>query len=143
MRWTDSTLKILAILTLALAGAAAVALAQTAGASRRTVWDGVYTAEQADRGQLTMGARCAACHLVKDLTGEIFIKTWAGRPIRDLYDTIRLTMPVEEPGALSRDEYAAIVAAILRMNGAAAGKTPLPSDAEGLKLIDMTAKPVR
>jgi mono/diheme cytochrome c family protein len=132
-----------AIVIIGLAAVAPATSAQTAEPARRTVWDGVYTTGQADRGQLTMGAKCAACHMVKDFAGEVFIKTWAGRPIRDLYDTIRLTMPVEAPGALTRDEYAAIVAAILRMNGAAAGKAALPSDAEGLKLIELTLKPNR
>jgi hypothetical protein len=90
-----------------------------------------------------MGAQCAACHSVKDWTGEKFLKTWAGRPVLDLYDTVRLTMPIETPNTLTRDEYAEIVASMIRLNGAVPGQTPLPSDAEGLRLIEMTVKTER
>ena len=127
-----------------LAGAGAVAApAQTTTPSRRTIWDGVYTAEQADRGLLAIGGKCAACHTMAEWTADVFLERWAGRPLLVLYDTTRLTMPVEAPGTLTRQEYADIVAAILRLNKAAAGKTPLPSDIEGLKQIDVTPRPDR
>jgi hypothetical protein len=135
--------KLTSAIVLALSLVAAGAASQDEGRRRRTIWQGVYTSQQADRGQLTMGARCATCHAVKEWTGDIFLRTWAGRPLLDLYDTIRLTMPIETPASLTRDEYADIIASIIRLNGAAAGKSALPSDPESLKLIAIVTKPDR
>jgi hypothetical protein len=119
----------------------APAATQAEKPGRRTIWDGVYSSTQADRGQLLMGAKCGTCHAAKEWTGEIFLGTWAGRRVLDLYDTTRLTMPIEAPDSLPRDDYAAIIASILRMNRAAPGKEPLPSDREGLERIEITSKP--
>ena len=50
-------------------------------------------------------------------------------------------MPNDKPGKLSRGQYAEIVAYLLELNGFPAGKTPLPSDDEKLKQIQITAPP--
>ena len=58
------------------------------------------------------------------LAGEAFSSMWAGRSVRDLYDSAR-TMPPANPGSLSDETYASLVAYVLQMNGYAAGETPL------------------
>ena len=57
------------------------------------------------------------------LAGEAFDTLWAGRSVRALYDSAR-TMPPANPGSLSDETYASIVAYMLQMNGYAAGETP-------------------
>ena len=39
-----------------------LAFGWVAGAFTRSVWDGVYTKEQAHRGQTVYGQECAKCH---------------------------------------------------------------------------------
>ena len=56
------------------------AAAATAGAAKHSVWDGVYTEDQAQRGKELYAAHCLACHgenlegngPVKALTGPDF-----------------------------------------------------------------------
>src|SRR5205823_9307862 len=68
-------------------------------ASTRSVWDGVYTLNQAKRGALKSGL-CTSCHgdsfegdRGPDLAGDGFKMRWEGRTIGDLFDLIRKTMP--------------------------------------------------
>jgi hypothetical protein len=58
------------------------------------------------------------------LAGEAFNAVWAGRSVRALFDSAK-TMPPANPGSLSDDMYASIVAYVLQVNGYAAGDTPL------------------
>ena len=120
--------------------AAATGLAQTRETAEKTIWDGVYTSEQADRGQLALQQRCTACHADSEWSSATFINRWAGRPILTLYDNIRLTMPYNAPARLSREQYSDIVASMLRLNGAPPGDVPLPDDVEGLQRIAVTPK---
>jgi len=120
--------------------AATTGLAQTQNTVGKTIWAGVYTSEQADRGQLALQQRCTACHPEREWSSATFINRWAGRPILTLYDNIRLTMPYNAPAGLSREQYSDIVASMLRLNGAPPGDVPLPSDIEGLQQIAVTPK---
>ena len=73
----------------------------------RSVWDGVYTREQATRGALTSGL-CTQCHgdsfqgdPAPPLTGADFLAKWDGRSVGDLFELIRQTMPDDDPGSLA------------------------------------------
>ena len=79
-------------------------LTQAPDAVGKTIWDGVYTSEQADRGRLALQQQCTACHADSEWSSAPFINRWAGRSILTLYDNIRLTMPCNAPGALSREQ---------------------------------------
>ncbi len=91
-----------------------------------------YTATQAATGKTTFDADCAVCHgntltngtMAPPLAGESFRTLWEGRSVRALYDSAK-TMPPANPGSLSDDTYASIVAYVLQVNGYAAGETPL------------------
>ena len=111
----------------------------------RSVWDGVYTAAQARSGVLTSGL-CTSCHgdsfegdRGPALTGPDFIERWNGRTVGDLFELIRLTMPDDDPGALTRQQYADLVAYILSSNKFPAGKTELARDTVILKEIRFEA----
>jgi hypothetical protein len=115
------------------------------GSQVRSVWDGVYTLDQAKRGALKSGL-CVQCHgdgfiggPAPELTGTAFATSWNGRTVGDLFDLIRLTMPDDDPGSLSREVYADLVAYILAANKFPAGSTEISTEIEPLKLIRIDA----
>jgi S-disulfanyl-L-cysteine oxidoreductase SoxD len=103
---------------------------QSAGAGH-----GAFTVEQAERGKSHFGANCAECHALQEFTSNAFMRAWTNRTAYDLFELIRTTMPMTNPGRLSRQVYADIVAYLLQANGLPAGATPLPSDDDGLKKV--------
>jgi mono/diheme cytochrome c family protein len=131
-----------------IAGAARVLLLASLGASTaqppaRTTNDAVFTAAQAERGQTLYQPQCAACHgqtlagaeAAPALAGPAFMGSWNEAPLGDLFERIRISMPQDKPGSLSRQQTAEIVAFILSVNKAPAGQVDLPGDLEVLKAI--------
>lgn len=57
-------------------------------------------------------------------------------PVGNLFQHISTAMPQNDPGSLSSGEYAAIVAFLLRLNGATPGDTELPADTEVLRALE-------
>jgi mono/diheme cytochrome c family protein len=91
-----------------------------------------YTTEQADRGERVFGTICSVCHGRNEFTGPIFSITWRAEPVGNLFQHISTTMPQDAPGSLTADEYASIVAYMLRLNGRQPGDVELPADADAL-----------
>ncbi len=58
----------------------------------------------------------------------------------DLFERIRLSMPQDNPGRLSRQQDADILALMLQANEFPAGKTELDKQTEVLKLIGFKKK---
>jgi quinoprotein glucose dehydrogenase len=124
----------------ALAG---ISVSQT----QRSVWDGVYAAEQAKRGQARYGEQCAACHgdtlgggeSAPPLAGGEFLSNWNGLTVGDLFDRTRTTMPQSKPGTLSREANAEILAYVLSVNQFPAGTADLPQASEALREIRIEA----
>jgi S-disulfanyl-L-cysteine oxidoreductase SoxD len=129
-----------------LAFFATVLIAQS---TTRSVWDGVYTSEQAARGSALYSSRCASCHgtaltggeSAPPLAGGDFLSNWYGLTAGDLFDRIRISMPANSPGSLKRDEVADVLAFVLSMNQFPAGKTDLERETEALKQIRIEPKP--
>ena len=123
-------------------------LASLCGQSTASVWDGVYTEDQAGRGKPLYAKECAACHGTSlsggeeapPLTGSAFMANWSGLTVGDLYERIRLSMPEGRPGTLSRQQNADILAYMLSVNQFPAGKTELQSDTDRLKQIRFLAE---
>ncbi len=90
----------------------------------RSVQDGVYTEEQARRGEERIEDVCAACHMADWFTGT-FLQSWAGTTVSALYEVISSTMPLDQPGALKRQQYADILAYIFELNGLPPGQEEL------------------
>lgn len=121
------------------------ALPQEAPAASRSVWDGVYTDAQMKRGDAIYVRECSTCHgaTLKGgegspaLTGPDFSASWDGRTLGDLFEKIRQTMPAppEQPGKLTAQQNADVVAYILSVNSFPAGATELPTAVEQLKRI--------
>jgi len=123
-----------AALGVALAGFAFVGAFSITGQARqaRSVTDGVYTADQAQRGQQLYQAQCVACHGDKlqgvvgpMLTGEGFLGAWGGRSVAELVDKIQNTMPLQSPGTLSRPQSIDITAYLLQVGSFKPGQAAL------------------
>lgn len=87
---------------------------------------------QADRGQRVFADVCGVCHGQAEFRGAMFSLTWMADPVADFFQFISLSMPQDRPGSLSPEEYASVVAYLLRLNGLTAGDTELPTDSEVL-----------
>jgi mono/diheme cytochrome c family protein len=96
---------------------------------------GVYTSEQATRGEETYMSICVTCHPAGTYTTPLFRNTWNGRPLADLFALVSDTMPKHEPASLTPKAYAQVVAYLLQINEAPAGKVELAADADALKKI--------
>ena len=96
---------------------------------------GVFTSAQAKRGQQDWTASCARCHSLTHHSGSQFEAGWNHRKVSELYERVSTTMPQDEPGSLAEDQYADIVAYVLKLNGMPAGRRPLPADPSALKKI--------
>lgn len=89
-----------------------------------TIWEGVFTPDQADHGQQVASQACAACHGTRldgvpadpdlpggpPLAGPEFLDEWAGRPLGALFSFSHLTMPPNDPGSLPPADYLAVAA---------------------------------
>jgi S-disulfanyl-L-cysteine oxidoreductase SoxD len=127
---------------------AAAVMTGVQGQTPRTVWDGVYTEEQAKRGEALYMERCVHCHGVNlagavdgaaSLTGATFNGNWNGVTLDLMLDRVRTTMPVDKPASLSRQQIADLLAFLFSANKFPAGKTELPRQAEMLGLIQFKA----
>ena len=126
-----------AVIAIAIAFAAPVA-AQSTDAQRTTVWQGVYTEEQASRGQSEYTTHCARCH--RDdlggynniLKGARFMEKYRETSLHLLFDKTKTTMPRGEPASLSDKTYVDIVAYILKVN-------EFPTGARELRMEDLRA----
>jgi mono/diheme cytochrome c family protein len=128
--------------------AAAAMLVSLRGQSAASDWDGLYTEEQAGRGQALYGKECASCHgtslsggeTAPPLTGSAFMANWSGLSVGDLFERIRVSMPEGRPGTLSRQQNSDILAYVLSVNQFPAGKTELAKDTDRLKQIRFLAE---
>ena len=114
----------------------------------KSVWDGVYTEEQAQRGQATYLRECSSCHLddllgdgiAPALIGQSFGFRWHDLSVGDVIATIRTTMPEGAPASLSMQAYVDIAAYLLKVNQYPAGEEELERDVSTLDQIMIEAK---
>lgn len=104
----------------------------------KTTRDGVYTVEQAGRGQETYAQACAACHPLDWYKGDSLKKSWEGATLLGLYESIATTMPQSNPGSLKPREYVSLLAYILSLNEMPTGSTDLPDTPDALGKIVIT-----
>ena len=123
--------------------AVAFALGLAAAQSPASVWDSVYSDQQAARGAALSKAACASCHGDKlqgkgqtpALVGSDFTMDWNGMTVGDLFEKMQTSMPADKPGQLSREQNAALLAFLLSANKFPAGAADLPTDGERLRQI--------
>ena len=121
--------------------------ANVARQQARSVSSGVYTADQAKRGQAVYTTECAKCHLddlsggrdAPALAGADFVNGWKGKTVGDLFDEVKATMPFDGPGRLTPEQYADIIAYVFSANKFPAGDKELEHDLAPLKQIRIEA----
>ena len=104
---------------------------QAGGAPPKTVWDGIYTADQATSGNSLYTQYCVGCHAANliggasqgapPLKGDKFMENWREDSLESLYTKIRTTMPRRDPKSLNDKETVDIVAYIMKENEFPAG----------------------
>jgi cytochrome c5 len=116
-------------------------------APTKTVWDGVFTGTQAERGRVAYQQHCAECHGASlgggeavPLTGDRFGLSWRESTVDRLNTQISKSMPASEDGSLagslSPGVYIDIVSHILNSNGFPTGAVELtPENAAGVAII--------
>ena len=113
--------------------------------SKQSVWDGVYTEAQAARGERQYGRSCEPCHGVNmagdpveeipSLVLDTFITDWNGRTVKDLFDTVKRSMPKDKPGSLGTGAYVDVLAYLLQANKFPPGTKELSRTPEQLEPI--------
>jgi S-disulfanyl-L-cysteine oxidoreductase SoxD len=114
-------------------GLRVVCLAQQQTTPGKTIWDGVYSTDQAQHGGQQYRESCASCHredlsgdgVTPGLAGEEFIEHWDKTTVEDLFRRIKATMPADHPGSLADADYLGVVAFLLKENGAPDGPSEL------------------
>ncbi len=127
------------------AGAAISSAAQDAKAdgAGSTVLAGVYTDEQAKRGEAVSNKLCIGCHgpdlsggeAGPTLVGIEFLANWNNLTALDFYDRTHATMPADAPGTMTPQQTSDIIAYVLKLNKYPAGKAELSTDPAALKGI--------
>lgn len=114
---------------LTIAGVVVLNESPNALAQDRVLADGVYTDQQASRGERVYRTVCESCHAPNlegseegsVLIGEEFLGGWDGEVLAELMFLMMDTMPEENPGGLSEEEYTDVLAFLLQENGYPAG----------------------
>jgi hypothetical protein len=107
----------------------------------KTVLDGVFSEEQAKRGQTAYTAHCSMCHgdalegvSAPQLTGNHFLERWREDMLDTIYNFIRENMPFGRPPDAKRipdGDYLDILTHILNVNGYRTGANDLTPDVLG------------
>ena len=125
----------LAAVSLLAATATLGSAQQPGGAAQAT-----FTAGQADAGAQVYQTSCSSCHgsdlqgafEAPQMAGSNFRLQWGSRPAAELLEYTQERMPTGAAGSLSEDQYASVVAFLLRENGVPPGAAPLTSASAGL-----------
>ena len=108
---------------------AAIVATLTVQEARRSTADGIYSADQADRGRERYASTCQGCHAA-DLTGGVgsalkgdkFKSDWGGLPLARLFERIR-TMPPNAGAPQPEAAAIELLAHVLSENGFPPGET--------------------
>lgn len=137
------TKTVLALILGGFIGSVAYATVQTQ--EPKSVNDGVYTAEQAKRGEGLYKEQCAACHgdnlegagPMPPLAGPDFLTNWQGKTVGDLFEKTHTSMPATAPGSLTPEQAADVTAYQLMVSKYPVGIVALDTKMETLLLIKL------
>jgi mono/diheme cytochrome c family protein len=113
-----------------------------------SVWDGVYTAAQAERGKATFDLSCSRCHNADlsgsdrgpTLTGDKFLSNWLDGSLEPLFSFIRDQMPQGSANIVTDDSKADVLAYILQKNSFPPGATQLTTNTARLDTMQVLRK---
>lgn len=120
-----------------------------------SIWNGIYTSAQAERGAAIYGEPCGKCHgrgldgapddpdmfSTPPVGGRKFLRDWDGTTLLGLFEYTRTTMPANNPGSLDADELADVIAYMLSASGVPAGTRELVPDRATLAAIAISTAP--
>ena len=125
---------------------ASVTLVTSAQQPKPALATGVYSEAQAAGGAAIYAENCAQCHeptlegsdRASALIGPSFVARWlAATPLSELFDYMRLEMPLNSRGGLTAQQNADLLAFLLQKSGYPAGKTALPSTSAQLAGVEV------
>jgi quinoprotein glucose dehydrogenase len=112
-----------------------------------SVWSGVYTAEQAERGKAVYARHCSRCHgddlggaRNSPLAGERFMEHWEAHTLEHLFRQIRDGMPPGDAGSVANSDKRDAMAYLLQQNGFPPGSRELVRDDDELAIVQITRK---
>lgn len=125
-----------------------------AAVAARTIWDGVFTEAQVARAEEVYTGLCSKCHGLR-LNGAAqpdqppspaiaragFIKKWSGQTLQPLFEYLHTKMPLDNPGQLTQQQTADVLAYMLSVSGAAPGDAELSADPMAAGSIAIVEKP--
>ena len=114
--------------------------AKPAASAAKTTLSGIYTKDQASKGEDIYYTLCVTCHPKGTYAGPQFKTNWNNRPLWDLWDWISNKMPKNDPGSLQPAEVVQVMSYILQQNKMPAGTTPLPPNEKTLYGIKIQIK---
>ena len=117
------------------------------GIQQRGVWDGVFSAAQADRGKQSV-ARCQGRHgadlagtdRAPALKGNGFLANWEDGSLNRLFAKILDTMPPSNVDSISPGSKLDIVSYLLRENGFPTGASELALNADALDSLQIVKR---
>ena len=132
-------------------GAVPIMKSAAASGAGRTNWDGVFTDQQAQRGQQVYQRACAACHLdtlqgddvSPALVGKGFLARFTGQSAVEMLQNLRASMPQNAPDSLGDRAYVDLISYLLKANGGRAGALELPLDVAELEKIAIVEQPLQ
>lgn len=111
------------------------------------IWEGVYTAAQAERGAEIFETACSHCHGPDlggadgpALVGSTFMRNWLETTVHNLFMRILTTMPAGRPGSLPEADVAQLTSFLLARNGFPAGPDELDTRGDVLKRIRIVGR---
>jgi ubiquinol-cytochrome c reductase cytochrome c subunit len=139
--WTQA-IGVAGVVFLVSAGAAVKTIAQ-APAGAGSSGGGIYTEDQAKRGEAVSNKFCTSCHGPElsggeagpTLVGLEFLGNWNSLTAGDFYDRVHSTMPADAPGTLTPQQTSDVMAYVFKLNKFPAGTSELPIDLAALKGI--------
>jgi len=116
--------------------------AQTTAPKQKTVWDGVFSQSEVDRGLTAYNTHCSVCHgqnltgFGSVLIGGRFMDRWREDSLSNLFKMIRDTMPPGSRERLSDAQYVDILAYVLHKNDFPVGTTDfVPSEFDRILIV--------
>ena len=128
--------------------ALATALGATSQSNPDKIWEGVFTAAQADRGREAYLKSCTNCHNL-DLSGSVrgpslrgarFLLAWQNGSVNNLFLKIRDTMPANYPESVADPVKLDVITYLLKENGFPTGPAELKLQEETLESIQIVQK---
>jgi mono/diheme cytochrome c family protein len=118
---------------------------------RVSVWSGVYSEAQAERGQSVFLSVCARCHgprgngagdpemtAAPPVARGSFLRKWDRQTVATLLNYVRTTMPTDNPKSLSDQQYLDAITYMFMLSNMPTGDAELELDEAALTGVEIT-----